>query len=165
MITIGVDAHKRMHVALALDDAGQELGQWPGGPGAYGEGEPPSAVHLNSHIEVTITGFHGRTFTGSVKITTVSDNKNWFWGRGKVQINFANGGSVTPEFKKFMANWTPQGHGRYTNVVQGDWSSDVSQGMPSEIGLQPWWWEQSGCASYGKELFNWDMQFFPLYGQ
>lgn len=30
MITIGVDAHKRMHVALALDDAGQELGHWRG---------------------------------------------------------------------------------------------------------------------------------------
>jgi hypothetical protein len=30
MITIGVDAHKRMHVALALGDAGQELGQWRG---------------------------------------------------------------------------------------------------------------------------------------
>jgi len=30
MITIGVDAHKRMHVALALDEAGQELGHWRG---------------------------------------------------------------------------------------------------------------------------------------
>ena len=30
MITVGVDAHKRMHVALALDDAGQELGHWRG---------------------------------------------------------------------------------------------------------------------------------------
>ena len=30
MITIGVDAHKRVHVALALDEAGQELSQWRG---------------------------------------------------------------------------------------------------------------------------------------
>lgn len=28
MITIGVDAHKRIHVALALDARGQELGKW-----------------------------------------------------------------------------------------------------------------------------------------
>lgn len=31
MITIGVDAHKRVHVALALDEAGQEIGHWQGG--------------------------------------------------------------------------------------------------------------------------------------
>jgi transposase len=36
MITIGVDAHKRMHVALALDDAGQELGHWRGANSAAG---------------------------------------------------------------------------------------------------------------------------------
>jgi len=30
VITIGVDAHKGVHVALALDDAGQELGEWRG---------------------------------------------------------------------------------------------------------------------------------------
>jgi transposase len=30
MITIGVDAHKRMHVAVALDDAGREVGRWEG---------------------------------------------------------------------------------------------------------------------------------------
>ena len=30
MITIGVDAHKRLHVALALEDGGRELGQWQG---------------------------------------------------------------------------------------------------------------------------------------
>lgn len=30
MITIGVDAHKRLHVALALDEAGRELGGWRG---------------------------------------------------------------------------------------------------------------------------------------
>ncbi len=30
MITIGVDAHKRVHVAVALDDAGVELARWRG---------------------------------------------------------------------------------------------------------------------------------------
>src|SRR5439155_17624999 len=30
MITIGVDAHKRLHVALALDEAGRELSEWRG---------------------------------------------------------------------------------------------------------------------------------------
>ena len=30
MVTIGVDAHKRIHVALALDDAGREIGEWQG---------------------------------------------------------------------------------------------------------------------------------------
>jgi transposase len=30
MISIGVDAHKSMHVALAVDDAGREVGDWQG---------------------------------------------------------------------------------------------------------------------------------------
>jgi transposase len=30
MITLGVDAHKRVHVAVALDEAGQEIGHWRG---------------------------------------------------------------------------------------------------------------------------------------
>jgi len=30
MITIGVDAHKSIHVALAIDEAGQELSEWRG---------------------------------------------------------------------------------------------------------------------------------------
>lgn len=36
MITIGVDAHKRVHVALALGEAGRELGQWQGPNSAAG---------------------------------------------------------------------------------------------------------------------------------
>ena len=36
MITIGVDAHKRVHVALAIDDAGRELGHWHGPNSAAG---------------------------------------------------------------------------------------------------------------------------------
>src|SRR5919202_3513090 len=30
MITLGVDAHKQVHVAVALDEAGHELGRWRG---------------------------------------------------------------------------------------------------------------------------------------
>jgi len=30
VITIGVDAQKRVHVAVALDDAGIDLAQWRG---------------------------------------------------------------------------------------------------------------------------------------
>lgn len=30
MITIGVDAHKRLHVAVAVDDAGREVSRWQG---------------------------------------------------------------------------------------------------------------------------------------
>jgi transposase len=30
VITIGVDAHKAVHVAVAVDDAGREIGQWRG---------------------------------------------------------------------------------------------------------------------------------------
>jgi transposase len=30
MMTIGVDAHKRVHVALAVDEAGHEVGEWRG---------------------------------------------------------------------------------------------------------------------------------------
>jgi transposase len=37
MIVIGVDAHKRVHVAVALDDSGREIGQWqgPNSPAAW----------------------------------------------------------------------------------------------------------------------------------
>ena len=30
MITLGVDAHKSVHAAVALDAAGRELGRWRG---------------------------------------------------------------------------------------------------------------------------------------
>ena len=30
MLTIGVDAHKQIHVAVALDEVGREIGQWRG---------------------------------------------------------------------------------------------------------------------------------------
>lgn len=36
MITIGVDAHKRVHVACAIDEAGREIGQWRGANSALG---------------------------------------------------------------------------------------------------------------------------------
>ena len=36
MITIGVDAHKTIHVAVAVDEAGRELGEWRGPNSADG---------------------------------------------------------------------------------------------------------------------------------
>ena len=39
MVTIGVDAHKRVHAAVGLDDAGRELGQWRGPNSARGWSE------------------------------------------------------------------------------------------------------------------------------
>lgn len=36
MITLGVDAHKREHVAVVLDEAGRELGRWRGPNSAEG---------------------------------------------------------------------------------------------------------------------------------
>ena len=30
MLTIGVDAHKRVHVAIAVDEQGREVGAWRG---------------------------------------------------------------------------------------------------------------------------------------
>lgn len=37
MITIGVDAHKRVQVAVAADDAGREVARWsgPNSPGGW----------------------------------------------------------------------------------------------------------------------------------
>ncbi len=36
MVTLGVDAHKRIHVAVALDEAGREIAQWRGQNSALG---------------------------------------------------------------------------------------------------------------------------------
>jgi hypothetical protein len=36
MITIGVDAHKGVHVAVAVDEAGREVARWRGPNSATG---------------------------------------------------------------------------------------------------------------------------------
>ena len=36
MLTVGVDAHKRVHVAVAVDDAGREVDHWRGSNSANG---------------------------------------------------------------------------------------------------------------------------------
>jgi hypothetical protein len=36
MITIGVDAHKSLHAAVAVDDFGKEVGCWQGANSEYG---------------------------------------------------------------------------------------------------------------------------------
>src|SRR5665811_1206722 len=39
MLTIGIDAHKRVHAAVAIDDAGREVARWRGAnlPADWGE--------------------------------------------------------------------------------------------------------------------------------
>ena len=65
MITIGVDAHKRLHVALALDEAGQELDGWRG-PNDQGGWESIAgwAANLGSERQWGIEGAwnHGPRF-------------------------------------------------------------------------------------------------------
>ncbi len=39
MVVVGVDAHKKVHVAVALDEHGRELGQWSGPNSASGWGD------------------------------------------------------------------------------------------------------------------------------
>ena len=40
MISIGVDAHKSIHVALAVDEAGREVGDWQGPNSEVGLAQP-----------------------------------------------------------------------------------------------------------------------------
>jgi len=60
VITIGVDAHKGVHVALALDDAGQELGEWRGPNNVVGwQGIAQWAASLGSPRQWGIEGAWG----------------------------------------------------------------------------------------------------------
>ena len=48
MLTIGVDAHTRVHAAGALDDAGREVGRWrgPNSPDGWREGGSKATAAL-----------------------------------------------------------------------------------------------------------------------
>jgi transposase len=60
VITIGVDAHKRVHVALALDEAGRELDHWRGPNSAAGwQDFSHWATALRSECRVGIEGAWG----------------------------------------------------------------------------------------------------------
>ena len=57
MVTIGVDAHKQVHMAVALDAAGREVGRWQGPNHAEGwEGRLLWAQGLGSERRWGIEG-------------------------------------------------------------------------------------------------------------
>ena len=87
MITIGVDAHKRVHVALALDEAGCEIGRWEGPNNSVGwRGLTEWALGLDSDRRWGIEGA-------------------WGYGRGLAQQLVTAGGAVF----EVNARWTAFG--------------------------------------------------------
>jgi len=87
MISIGVDAHKQVHVALALDEGGRELGRWQG-PNSQGGWSDllQWAVNLGSPRQWGIEGA-------------------WNYGRGLAQHLVVSGETVS----EVNARWTAQG--------------------------------------------------------
>jgi transposase len=76
MITIGVDAHKQVHVGLALDDTGSELGHWRGPNSALGWQEFTQwAAAFGAERRIGIEGA-------------------WGYGRGLAQHLVGQGGTV-----------------------------------------------------------------------
>ena len=90
MISIGVDAHKWVHVAQALDDAGHEMGEWSG---------PNSAAGWQSLTRWT-------TALGSPRQWGIEGA--WGYGRGLAQHLVATGETVY----EVNARWTAQGRRR-----------------------------------------------------
>ncbi len=76
MITIGVDAHKSLHVALAVDDAGREVGTWQGPNSESGWQRMGAwARSLGDYLQWGIEG-------------------SWGYGRGLAQQLVADGETV-----------------------------------------------------------------------
>jgi transposase len=67
MITIGVDAHKRVHVAVALDAAGRQLGVWKG----------PNCARAWQELQAWAVAFGGQRVWGV--------EGAWSYGRGLAQ--------------------------------------------------------------------------------
>jgi transposase len=87
MITIGVDAHKRVHVGLALDDTGRELGHWRG---------PNSAVGWQDFVQWS-SSFGAERRVGI--------EGAWGYGRGLAQHLVGQGAAVY----EVNARWTAIG--------------------------------------------------------
>jgi transposase len=90
MLTLGVDAHKQIHVAVALDEAGRECGQWrgPNSPTGWQElQEWALALGASRHW-----GIEGA----------------WNYGRGLAQYLVAAGETVY----EVNARWTAWGRSR-----------------------------------------------------
>lgn len=87
MITIGVDAHKRVHVALALDETGRDLAHWRGANSVLGWHDFLQwAATLDSEWRVGIEGA-------------------WGYGRGLAQYLVEQGVPVY----EVNARWTAAG--------------------------------------------------------
>lgn len=98
MITIGVDAHKRVHVAVALDEAGRELGQWRGPNSAEGwRGLRDWAAGLGDRRQFGIEGA-------------------WNYGRGLAQHLVAAGETVY----EVNPRWTAQSRRRARRLDKND---------------------------------------------
>lgn len=87
MITIGVDAHKREHVGLALDDQGRELGHWRG---------PNSAAGWRAMLQWA-------TELGGPRVWGIEGA--WGYGRGLAQYLVSTEDSV----HDINARWTAAG--------------------------------------------------------
>jgi transposase len=98
MITIGVDAHKRVHVALALDEAGREVGRWQGPNSPVGwRAVAEWALGLGADQQWGIEGA-------------------WGYGRGLAQHLVAAGETVY----EVNARWTASGRRRARRPGKND---------------------------------------------
>lgn len=98
MLTIGVDAHKRVHVAVAVDMQGTELGLWrgPNSPAGWRD----LLTWASSRNEQCQFGIEGA----------------WGYGRGLAQHLVANDQTVY----EINARWTAEGRRRARQVSKTD---------------------------------------------
>ena len=99
MVTLGVDAHKRIHVAVALDEAGREIAQWRG---------PNSAVGWRRLFEWAIGLDAGPRHWGI--------EGAWNYGRGLAQ-HLVEAGETVYEVN---ARWTAAGRRRARQTAKTD---------------------------------------------
>lgn len=90
MITIGVDAHKRVHMAVAVDAAGRELARWRG----------PNSVAGWQALARWAAAFGGPVHWGI--------EGAWSYGRGLAQHLVASGAAVY----EVNPRWTAAGRRR-----------------------------------------------------
>ncbi len=99
MVTLGVDAHKRIHVAVALDEAGREIAQWRG---------QNSAVGWQGLLEWAIGLECGRRQWGI--------EGAWNYGRGLAQ-HLVEAGETVYEVN---SRWTAAGRRRARQTAKTD---------------------------------------------
>jgi transposase len=102
MITIGVDAHKDVHAAVALDEAGRELDQWrgPNSPQGWARLAACAAAHAASHGAARQWGIEGAGH----------------YGRGLAQQLLAGGETVYD----INPRWTAQERQRARRPAKSD---------------------------------------------